>query len=214
MKGLAAALGGISVTATLAIGLSSTAYSATGHPTTAHLYAGCTGSQQQDVNSAMSDAQRYAAGAEAYLARMSGGTPRYTTWFGTYTSARKNLVQSHFQQINQTQFRALTYDCGTCQQPARFGYVNPAQADHVFLCQGFWRAPATGTDSKAGTLVNLVGQLAKNGGSGLRAGPAGVQDPGDEQSGLGRDERRVARVLRGEQPAVGLTARTRHSVDS
>jgi peptidyl-Lys metalloendopeptidase len=165
MKGLTVALGGICVAATLAIGLSSTAYSATEHPSTTHLlYEGCSQSQQGQISAATSSAQTYAARADAYLTSHSSATPRYTTWFGTYTPARKNTVASHFHSISQTRFDALTYDCHTCQQPAKFGYVNPAQTDHVFLCPPFWNAPATGTDSKAGTLINLVGQFSSNGG--------------------------------------------------
>jgi peptidyl-Lys metalloendopeptidase len=178
MKGLAAALGGIAVTATLAIGLPSTAYGATGqfkygdpsghpqsisNPTISSAnYVGCSATQQSQIAAAADGAQKYAAGADAYLAGHGSATQRFTTWFGAFTTSRYTTVRAHFRSISQTNFVALTYDC-TCQQP-EFGHVDPGQADHVVLCQHFWGAPTTGTDSKAGTLVNLVGRFPRNGG--------------------------------------------------
>jgi peptidyl-Lys metalloendopeptidase len=126
-------------------------------------YVGCTAAEQTQVLNAADVAQRMAAGAEAYVRTHTSATPRYTTWFGAYTPARHSTVVSHFRAISQTQFGALSYDCATCQD-AGVGYVNPDQADRVFLCKDFWQAPLTGTDSEAGALVNLVGRFTKNGG--------------------------------------------------
>lgn len=177
MKGLAVALGGVLVAAALAIGLTSTAHAAagrahpataTGHPqsmsnptTTSASYVGCSASEQSELGTAAQGAQQYAGSAAAYLGSHSSATPRYTTWFGAFTAARHNTVVDHFQKISQTQFAGLTYDCSTCRQP---GFGSTDASDHVVLCQSFWQAPMTGTDSKSGTLVNLVGRFPRNGG--------------------------------------------------
>ena len=43
-------------------------------------------------------------------------------------------------------------DC-SCDDPY-FAYVYPNQPYTIYVCNAFWTAPATGTDSKAGTLVH------------------------------------------------------------
>src|SRR5207245_10616896 len=74
-------------------------------------YVGCSASQQQQVSSAANVAQKLAGDAAAYLAAHTSATPRFTTWFGSYTPARRSTVLSHFRSISQTQFATLTYDC-------------------------------------------------------------------------------------------------------
>ena len=163
MKGLAVALGGIALTQSRdRVLFHSPRCSGPANPAPRHLQ------RLLSLPAARPDlggerGPDLAANADAYVVGRTSATPRYSTWFGTYTSGRKNTVSAHFRSMSQTKFNALIYDC-TCQQAAKFGYVNPAEADHVFLCQSFWNAPTTGTDSKAGTLINLVGQFSKNGG--------------------------------------------------
>jgi peptidyl-Lys metalloendopeptidase len=47
----------------------------------------------------------------------------------------------------------ITFDC-TCKKKNVYAYVYPNQPYKIFLCGVFWTAPATGTDSKAGTLIH------------------------------------------------------------
>jgi len=47
----------------------------------------------------------------------------------------------------------MTFYCN-CHQKNTYAYVYPDRPYEVHLCGAFWQAPATGTDSKAGTLVH------------------------------------------------------------
>jgi peptidyl-Lys metalloendopeptidase len=115
----------------------------------------CTTAQQATVTTARNDASNYAAAALSYLNTKASSQPtlRYTTWFGTYLNTRYSTVTSHFSALNTTLSTAsMTFDCG-CKKKY-YAYVYPTQPYTVYLCSVFWTAPATGTDSKAGTLVH------------------------------------------------------------
>lgn len=83
---------------------------------------GCSGNQQAQLITAAANAQAYASGSFTYLKGMSSGTPRYTTWFGTYVQHRKDIVQNHFGLIRSHQFSSFTYYC-TCTNPDTYAYV-------------------------------------------------------------------------------------------
>lgn len=115
----------------------------------------CTTAQQATVTTARNDASAYAASALSYLNTKAGSQPtlRYTTWFGTYLNTRYSTVTSHFSSLSSTLDTAsMTFDCG-CRKKY-YAYVYPTQPYTVYLCSVFWTAPATGTDSKAGTLIH------------------------------------------------------------
>jgi len=112
----------------------------------------CSSTRQSSLKTALNSAQTYSTGALSYL---NGGTagPRYTTWFGSYNSTRYSTVRSHFSKIDSAfRTKTFTFDCG-CTDSA-YAYVYPSQPYIVYLCNAFWSAPNTGTDSKAGTLVH------------------------------------------------------------
>src|SRR5262249_37843775 len=46
----------------------------------------------------------------------------------------------------------ITINCG-CTSSA-YAYVYPSQHYQIYVCNAFWNAPLTGTDSKAGTLIH------------------------------------------------------------
>jgi peptidyl-Lys metalloendopeptidase len=115
-------------------------------------FTGCTTARQGDLNTARNNAFNYGTGASSYL---NAGTigPRFTTWFGAYTSSRYNTVKNHFTAITSAMNNAaVTFNC-TCTDSA-YAYVYSNQPYTIYLCNAFWSAPATGTDSKAGTLVH------------------------------------------------------------
>jgi peptidyl-Lys metalloendopeptidase len=63
-------------------------------------------------------------------------------------------VSNHFTRITAAfQDAAITFDCSTCNINA-YAYVYSNQPYTIYLCSVFWSAGATGTDSKAGTLVH------------------------------------------------------------
>jgi peptidyl-Lys metalloendopeptidase len=112
----------------------------------------CTVEQQSLLVSARNQAKTYASNAENYLLANTQG-PRYTTWFGAYTSSRYNTVKSNFTDISNAMDNAgIAFDC-KCKQNY-YAYVYPNQPYKIYLCKVFWTAPLAGTDSKAGTLIH------------------------------------------------------------
>ena len=81
--------------------------------------------------------------------------PRYTTWFGAYTSARYSTVSQHFVAIDSAIDQSggqIKINCG-CNQNY-YAYVYPTKPYEIFVCKAFWTAPLAGTDSKGGTLIH------------------------------------------------------------
>ena len=72
----------------------------------------------------------------SYLAGISSGTPRFTTWFGAYTDAQRDLVKGHFDKIGNSP-ESVTYDCSTCTNTDgsddTFAYVYPNESVQL-LC--------------------------------------------------------------------------------
>ncbi|KAF8592858.1 peptidyl-Lys metalloendopeptidase, partial [Ceratobasidium sp. AG-I] len=126
-------------------------------------YTSCSSTRQTQITTAANSAVTYAANAVSYLNGISGGTTRWTTWFGTYTSAHYTLVKGHYTNIG-TDPTSTTYDC-TCTESGTYAYVYPGSPGYVYLCGAFWNAPNTGTDSKAGTIVHEQSHFTVNGGT-------------------------------------------------
>ena len=115
-------------------------------------FVACSSTRQSSSISALSQAQTYANNASSYLNAGTRG-PRYTTWFGAYKSNRYNTVRSHFSSIASTvATQTFTFHCDCTED--YYAYVYSNQPYHVWLCNVFWTAPASGTDSKAGTLIH------------------------------------------------------------
>ncbi len=121
-------------------------------------YVSCSSTRQSQIASALSSAETYAGNAYTYLSSRTTSaqrtaSTRYKTWFGTQTSARWTSVQSHFLNIRNTiQTKTIKFNC-TCTDNY-YAYVYPNSPYEIFLCNAFWSAPSTGTDSKAGTIVH------------------------------------------------------------
>ncbi|GAB1100261.1 MAG: hypothetical protein Sw2LagPseu_18090 [Shewanella algae] len=78
---------------------------------------------------------------------------RYATWFGSYNSSRWNSVSSNFSAIDSAlNNQPLTFDC-SCKK-SYYAYVYPTQPYKIYMCNAFWSAPVSGTDSKGGTIVH------------------------------------------------------------
>ena len=115
---------------------------------------GCSATQISSLGNAITTARNYSDNAKGYLA---GGTtgPRYTTWFGAYTSSRYSTARQNFVNIDAAMDKAdntVKINCG-CNQ-SYYAYVYPTRPYEIFVCRAFWSAPNGGTDSKAGTLVH------------------------------------------------------------
>lgn len=113
----------------------------------------CTASQKTTLASAFAAATNYSQAAQTYLSGAGSGTQRYKTWFGAYTAARWNTAKAHFvASTDAFKNKAVVLDC-SCKQ-SYYAYVYPTQPYKIYVCNAFWSAPLTGTDSKAGTLVH------------------------------------------------------------
>jgi peptidyl-Lys metalloendopeptidase len=122
-------------------------------------YLNCSNSNISSIGSALSNAQTYATNAYNFLVGLPvasrTGDPRYTTWFGAYTSSRYSTVQAHYNSLkNAFAGQAFQLDCDCASDNSLYAFVYANQRYHVHLCGAFFAAPATGTDSKAGTLVH------------------------------------------------------------
>jgi len=116
----------------------------------------CDASQQSLIAAARTNASTYAGGSITYLNGHTYSTAgsRYTTWFGAKDQGRYATVSGHYPAIkNVFDTQAMTFYCN-CHQKNTYAYVYPNRHYEVHLCGAFWTAPATGTDSKAGTLVH------------------------------------------------------------
>jgi peptidyl-Lys metalloendopeptidase len=139
----------------------------------------CTVDQQNLLVQARGQATTYATESKNYLNSHNSGTPRYLEWFGAYSSSRHNTVTSHFNAIsNAFDTAGITFDC-KCKQ-RYYAYVYPNQPYNIYLCQAFWSAPLSGTDSKAGTLIHEMSHFNVVAGTDdVVYGQAGARDLAD-----------------------------------
>ena len=116
-------------------------------------FTGCSTTRQSQLLTARTDAGTYAADSLAYLNAGRQGN-RYITWFGAYLQSRYDSARTNFTNIsNAVDNASVNFNC-TCTDPNVYAYVFANQPYNIYLCGAFWGAPATGTDSKAGTLVH------------------------------------------------------------
>jgi peptidyl-Lys metalloendopeptidase len=114
----------------------------------------CSASRQTTIASAVTSATNYAKAAANYLAGTPSATPRYTTWFGAFSSAGWNTAKAHYDnEVSAFTTQSVVVDC-SCKKTSVYAYVYPTQPYKIYVCGAFWSAPLTGTDSKAGTLVH------------------------------------------------------------
>ncbi|GGN99457.1 peptidase M35 [Actinoplanes lobatus] len=127
-------------------------------------YRGCTTSEQTALKTAVTNAATYSQKSQTWLAANPSGGGAYTTWFGTYSSSRFTRVTSAYSKItSELTSKALTLDCTSNED--YYAYVYPDEPYIIYLCNAFWTAPATGTDSKAGTLIHESSHFTVNGGT-------------------------------------------------
>lgn len=114
-------------------------------------YNGCTTNQQGTLSTAHSNAITMAGKA---LVQLKTSNPyQFTWWFGPATTTAIKTVNTHFVAINDAFVnKTVTYDC-SCRDNY-YAYVYPTQPYKIYVCNAFWSAPATGRDSKAGTLIH------------------------------------------------------------
>ena len=126
-------------------------------------YVSCSSTRQSTLLSALYNAESISLKARNYLNNLpSTSRPTdvaYKTWFGAYTSSRYSTVQSHFNNIYSAfNTKTVQFYCD-CTSSA-YAYVYSNQPYKIHLCNAFWNAPTTGTDSKSGTLVHEMSHFS------------------------------------------------------
>jgi peptidyl-Lys metalloendopeptidase len=117
-------------------------------------YTKCTTTQQSQIPAALSQATTYATGAVNYLNGTPSGTPRYTTWFGAFSSSGWNKAKADYAAIQDAfQNKNMSFDCG-CKQKGVYAFVYSNRPYEIHLCPVFWQVANSGTDSRGGTLVH------------------------------------------------------------
>ena len=129
-------------------------------------YYSCSSSRQTSLATAHNSAKTYSANSLNYFTGKTASTvtTRYRTWFGTATTSRFNSVKSHYSLINTAlNTKSVVYDC-SCTD-SYYAYVYPTSPYRIYLCNAFWSAPNTGTDSRAGTIIHEMSHFNVNGGT-------------------------------------------------
>jgi peptidyl-Lys metalloendopeptidase len=118
----------------------------------------CSTDRQAQLARALQDAKAFAIlGRDVLKTSCATENPaeatRYTTWFGAVDRGRYALVTDHFTSIAAALAgQPVTFNCACAED--FFAFVYPLQPYEIFVCNLFWPAPATGTDSQLGTLVH------------------------------------------------------------
>ena len=113
----------------------------------------CSSTQMTTIMDALNAASGMANDSASYLNGTPSGTPRYTTWFGAFSSSGWTTAKTHFAAIKDAfDTKPITVDC-SCKK-SYYAYVYPNQPYKIYVCSAFWSAPMTGTDSKGGTLIH------------------------------------------------------------
>ncbi|OEY90282.1 M35 family metallo-endopeptidase [Xanthomonas citri pv. glycines] len=156
-------------------------------------YLNCSTTRTSQAGSAVTAARNYSQNARNYLNAGSTGA-RYTTWFGAYNASRYSRVSSNFVNIDNALDQnngQITINCGCTESAYAYVYANAPY--EIYVCNAFWSASTTGTDSKAGTLVHEMSHFTV---------VAGTQDRVYGQSG--------ARSLAISNPAQAITNADSH----
>lgn len=120
-------------------------------------YVSCSSTRQSSLVTALNNAQGLAQRSRDYLNAVPSTSrstdSNYKTWFGAYTSSNWSEVTTDFANIySAMSTKTFTFYCDCTDSSYAYVYAN--QPYKVHLCGAFWSAPATGTDSKAGTLIH------------------------------------------------------------
>ncbi|KQQ88107.1 peptidase M35 [Massilia sp. Leaf139] len=116
-------------------------------------YAQCSNAQQDTIAEAVAAGSAMAANGLAYLTSGKEQGQRYLNWFGALDAARQATVNKNFAAIKDAfETKPVKVDCG-CDEDY-FAYVYPFQPYTIYVCNAFWTAPMTGTDSKGGTMLH------------------------------------------------------------
>ncbi|MCP3886359.1 MAG: hypothetical protein GY700_12970, partial [Propionibacteriaceae bacterium] len=113
---------------------------------------GGTDAQQTAVKTAHTNAYSYVVSSSG---KLTGTSPLYIEWFGAFDDGRFRTVKGNYSSL-QTAMTGTTFTynlTGAGCQANWYAYTHKGGTT-VWFCGAFWNAPATGTDSQAGTIVH------------------------------------------------------------
>ena len=133
----------------------------------------CSTSEVSQIDQSLIEAERFTKKAALDLQNTPvnerNSAPRYRRWFGAFSSSRYELALSNFRLIDEAfAEEQISVDC-SCELVSPtdrdfiFAYVLPNREFVVTVCGAFWRAPVTGIDSRAGTLVHEMSHFSSLG---------------------------------------------------
>ncbi len=120
-------------------------------------FSSCSSSRQSTLNSALSQTENLSKTARNDLtnapASLRSNAPRSTEWFGSYNESYYSKAISNFEKIySAASGKTIGFDC-SCTESS-YAYVHANDPYNIYLCNAFWNAPLTGTDSQAGTIIH------------------------------------------------------------
>ncbi|QSQ17081.1 M35 family metallo-endopeptidase [Myxococcus landrumensis] len=115
--------------------------------------ANCNATRTTQATRAFNDAKTMANGSVSWLNNPPSPYTRFKTWFGPYNATTRNQIRTHFNTIKGAfDTKPVIIDCGCTDNV--YAYVYKSRPYRIYVCNLFWSAPPTGTDSKAGTLIH------------------------------------------------------------
>jgi peptidyl-Lys metalloendopeptidase len=131
-------------------------------PLSALTFDQCDGSQQDDIGAALAEANNIASAALEVLqhtpSAQQPNSQRYRTWFGAHTVGLYAKASRNFSKIaDALANKAISFGChGNRCEAGVYAYVFRDQPYNIFVCQKFWSAALSGTDSRSGTIVHEI----------------------------------------------------------
>lgn len=79
----------------------------------------------------------------------------YNLWFGAFTSPRSSIVKENYEKIKSKMETAVfTYELESNKCSSNVFAVTSHGSTTICICKRFWKAPTTGLNSQAGTMVH------------------------------------------------------------
>ena len=131
-------------------------------------FTSCSADQQVALASDINAAETIATEARIALTDLPESerptSPRYLQWFGAFSPDRYETVTDIYRNAEQVFEDGSTEFVCDCDEPF-FAFVFPIDPFKVYLCEFYWRAAQTGTDSRAGTIVHELSHFPEVGGT-------------------------------------------------
>ncbi len=129
-------------------------------------YNSCSADQQAQLPADLNASEVITRDARVALSSLPvnerASSPRYLHWFGEYSAARYSTVLDIYQKAEQVMGDgSIQFNCNCDDQV--FAYVFPIDPFKVYLCNLYWTAPQTGTDSRAGTILHELSHFPEVG---------------------------------------------------